>query len=68
MPVASHFRVCLRPCLVRASRKRGQTLVEYALILAVLTVVMIASMHLLGTQLIVIFSSITGLLDTAQSS
>jgi Flp pilus assembly pilin Flp len=34
----------------------------------VLTVVMIASMHLLGTQLIVIFSSITGLLDTAQSS
>jgi pilus assembly protein Flp/PilA len=49
-------------------RREGQTLVEYSLILAVLAIVMIAVMSLLGTRVIVIFSAITGLLDTAQSS
>ena len=53
---------------VRRGRKRGQTLVEYALVLAVLTVVMIACMRLLGARIVVIFSDITGILDTAQSS
>jgi Flp pilus assembly pilin Flp len=52
----------------RARRKEGQTLVEYALILAVLAVVFIAVFKLLDTQLIIIFSAITTLLDTAQSS
>jgi Flp pilus assembly pilin Flp len=50
------------------SRRKGQTLVEYALILAVITIVMIAVMSLLGSRLVVIFSAITTLLDTAQSS
>jgi len=58
----------LAPLARRRSRKKGQTLVEYALILAVLAIVMIAVFRLLDTQLVVIFSAITGLLDTAQSS
>jgi Flp pilus assembly pilin Flp len=50
------------------SRRKGQTLVEYSLILAVITVVMIAVMSLLGARIVVVFSAITNLLDTAQSS
>ena len=53
---------------VRLWRKRGQTLVEYALVLAVLTIVMIACMRLLGAKIVVVFSDITAILDTAQSS
>jgi len=48
--------------------KKGQTLVEYSLILAVITVVMVSVMSLLGARIVVIFSAITTLLDTAQSS
>jgi Flp pilus assembly pilin Flp len=55
----------LRSC--RASKK-GQTLVEYALVLAVLAVVAIASFQFLGSRLIFLFSAVTNLLDTAQSS
>ena len=47
---------------------RGQTMAEYALILAVLTVVMIFCMRLLGARIVVIFSDIAAILDTAQSS
>ena len=50
------------------TRRRGQTLVEYALILAVLTVVFIASFSLLGKEIIKVFSAITTMLDSAQSS
>jgi Flp pilus assembly pilin Flp len=50
------------------SRSRGQTLVEYTLILAVLTIVMVAVMSLLGGRIVLIFSGIMNLLDTAQSS
>ena len=50
------------------ARKRGQTLVEYSLILAIITIVMIAVMSLLGARIVVIFSAVTNLLDTAQSS
>ena len=49
-------------------RRRGQTLVEYALILAVLSIVLIVSFQLLGNRIIIIFSSIANLLDTAQAS
>ena len=59
---------CLASLALRGRGRKGQTLVEYALILAVLTIVMIAVMSLLGSRIIVIFSAITGLLDTAQSS
>jgi Flp pilus assembly pilin Flp len=66
------MRTVIEPFLVslarRGSRKKGQTLVEYALILAVLTIVMVAVFSLLGARIVVIFSAITNLLDTAQSS
>ena len=52
----------------RGARKNGQTLVEYSLILAIISIVMIAVMSLLGARIVVIFSAITNLLDTAQSS
>jgi Flp pilus assembly pilin Flp len=50
------------------AHRRGQTLVEYALVLAVLTVVMVACMKLLGARIVLVFSEITAVLDTAQSS
>jgi Flp pilus assembly pilin Flp len=52
----------------RFSRKDGQTLVEYALVLAVLTIVMVACFTLLGNKIILVFSAISGILDTAQGS
>ncbi len=52
----------------RFSRKEGQTLVEYSLVLAVLTVAMVACFTLLGNKIVVVFSAITNILDTAQSS
>jgi len=52
----------------RLSRRKGQTLVEYALILAVISIVLIAVFSLLSARIIVIFSAITTLLDTAQGS
>ena len=52
----------------RFSRKNGQTLVEYALILTVLTIVLVAVFSLLSARIIVVFSAITNLLDTAQGS
>jgi Flp pilus assembly pilin Flp len=54
--------------LARRPLRKGQTLVEYALILAVLTVVMVTVMTLLGNRIILVFSSVASLLDTAQSS
>jgi Flp pilus assembly pilin Flp len=48
-------------------RRHGQTLVEYTLILAVLTVVMVAVFSLLSARIIVVFSAITNILDTAQA-
>jgi len=50
------------------SRKKGQTLTEYALIMAVLTVVGVAVYGLLDAQIAIIFSGIANILDTAQSS
>ena len=62
----------IKPFLVataaRLYRRKGQTLVEYALVLAVITVVLIAVFALLSARIVVIFSAITNLLDTAQSS
>ena len=64
--------VLIAPILARlrspASHKRGQTLVEYALILAIVSVFLIAAFALLGQRVIVLFSAVANLLDTAQSS
>jgi len=62
------IKALLASTAVRLHRREGQTLVEYALVLAVLSVVLIAVFSLLSARLIVVFSSITGLLDTAQGS
>ena len=54
--------------LARASRKKGQTLVEYTLILAIITLVAVGVFALLGQRIEIIFSAITLILDTAQSN
>jgi Flp pilus assembly pilin Flp len=48
-------------------RPRGQTLVEYSLILAVISVLALTVFSALGNRVIYVFSAITSLLDTAQS-
>jgi Flp pilus assembly pilin Flp len=55
---------------VRAARagKKGQTLTEYALIMAILSIVAVAIYGLLDAQIASIFSGIANILDTAQSS
>ncbi len=45
----------------------GQTLVEYALILAVVSILALAVFSALGNRVVVVFSAITSLLDTAQA-
>jgi Flp pilus assembly pilin Flp len=52
----------------RRSLHRGQTLVEYSLILAIISVFMIAVMTLLGNKVVIVFSAVSDLLDTAQAS
>ena len=49
------------------SRRSGQTLVEYSLILAVISIVLISVFALLSKQIVVVFSAITTILDTAQA-
>ena len=51
-----------------AASRKGQTLVEYALILAVISIALILAFSLLGARVVVVFSAIENLLDTAQSS
>jgi Flp pilus assembly pilin Flp len=55
------------PARLRRPR-RGQTIVEYSLILAVIAVACIGAFSLLGRELVSIFSVITTLLDTAQGN
>jgi len=47
--------------------RQGQTLVEYALVLAVITIVLVSVFTLLSARIIVVFSAITTILDTAQA-
>jgi Flp pilus assembly pilin Flp len=53
---------------IRLTSQKGQTLVEYALILAIISVVAIGVMSQLSHQIAVIFSGINTILDTAQAS
>jgi Flp pilus assembly pilin Flp len=66
------MKALLLPVLarVRASRswKKGQTLAEYALIMAILSIVAVAVYGLLDTQIAKIFSGIANILDSAQSN
>ena len=49
----------------RAKSNRGQTLVEYGLILALVSIVVIAVLGLLGGQITTVFQSITDTLGGA---
>jgi Flp pilus assembly pilin Flp len=51
----------------RLAARKGQTLVEYALVLAVITIVLVTVFSLLSARIIVVFSAITTILDTAQA-
>jgi pilus assembly protein Flp/PilA len=42
-----------------ARQEKGQTLIEYALIIALIVIVVIAAMVLLGPQIAVIYNTIT---------
>jgi len=52
----------------RKGTKSGQTLVEYALILAFISVVAIFVLQQLGTKVTQVFSTVNTKLDTAQSA
>ncbi len=49
--------------LNRVKSRKGQTLVEYGLILALVAIVVIAVLTILGNQLKNIFSEVTGALS-----
>ena len=53
--------------LRRKSSKKGQTLVEYALILAFISVVAIVVLQALGSKVTQVFSTINSKLDVAAS-
>ena len=57
-----------RAVLRRMKSKKGQTLVEYALILAFISVVAISVLIALGNQVKSVFTTINGQLASAQSS
>ncbi|MCE0485053.1 MAG: hypothetical protein LV479_12555 [Methylacidiphilales bacterium] len=65
MPRLKNF---LHRVRARYGNRKGQTLVEYALVLAMVTVCMVGVYTLLDARLVAIFSAMTDLLDTAQSS
>jgi Flp pilus assembly pilin Flp len=57
-----------KSALRRAKSKKGQTLVEYALILAFISVVAISVLIALGNQVKSVFTTITSQLAVASSS
>jgi Flp pilus assembly pilin Flp len=63
------FLACA-PALGKSSRflRRGQTLVEYALILAIISVVAVGVMKALGSSVKVVYSAITSNVASAQAS
>jgi len=61
-------RLHLAKSAAPAKLKHGQTLVEYALILAFISVVAIFVLQALGTKVTSVFSTINSKLATAQSA
>lgn len=49
-------------------RKKGQTLVEYSLVLCVLSILALGVFSMLGERVAFIFSGIDAILDTAAST
>jgi Flp pilus assembly pilin Flp len=60
--------ISAKKALRRMKSKKGQTLVEYALILAFISVVAISVLIALGNQVKQVFTSITSQLSQANSS
>ncbi len=56
-----------RPVRRPGPRPKAQTLVEYTLILGMISVLALSVFSALGNRVIYIFSAITSLLDTAQA-
>lgn len=52
----------------RPAGKKGQTLVEYAIVLAFISIMAVGVFSALSSRIIIVFSAINALLDTAQSS
>lgn len=61
-----HVSATLRA--VRPVRKKGQTLVEYTIVLAFISVMAVGVFTALGSRIVVVFSAIDSILDTAQTS
>lgn len=49
---------------LEARKEKGQTLIEYALIIALIVIVVIAAMLLLGPQIATLYNTITTTLQT----
>jgi Flp pilus assembly pilin Flp len=56
-----------RPARLKPKDRQGQTLVEYVLILAVIAILALSVFSALGNRVVLVFSGITSLLDTAQT-
>jgi pilus assembly protein Flp/PilA len=54
--------------LIRLKHKKAQTLVEYALLLGLIALAVVAILTLLGSQLQTVFGKITATLTTASGS
>jgi Flp pilus assembly pilin Flp len=64
----NHIITRAKGALRRMKSKKGQTLVEYALILAFISVVAISVLIALGNQIKTVFTTITSQLSVASSS
>jgi Flp pilus assembly pilin Flp len=62
------MRTLSKPFRRQFHGKKGQTLVEYALILVVLTVLALGVFSVFSERIELIFSGINAILDTAQGS
>ncbi len=68
IPMINQVIIRAKSALRRAKSKKGQTLVEYALILAFISVVAISVLIALGNQVKSVFTTITSQLAVASSS
>lgn len=69
LPIISFIKsACVRLSRKRILGRKGQTLVEYALVMAIITVIAVGVFSEMSHHIITIFSSLNSLLDTAQAS
>jgi len=66
--MTNRFISSVRRILCHHKNRRGQTLVEYALILAFISVVAISTLMALGANVTSVFSTINSQLTAAQNS